>query len=350
MQITLLTSVAVLLSSAACYPLVRWSSKLKLTAQPRSDRWHKSVTPNTGGLGIFAASTICFLLFAPSGYDLLALCSASIAALGFLDDRLELPPFAKLLGQTAAAVLLVAGEITLPLSPWYGLRGALTVIWIVGITNAFNLIDNMDGLCSGVVAIIAASGASLALLRGDGDRARLFVILLGASAGFLVYNYKPARIFMGDCGSMFLGFSLAALAVIPTRPGAPSVDSLYALPAFLYPVFDTVFVSISRRRAGKPISVGGRDHSSHRLVAVGMSERGAVWLLWAVAVVCASCGPLLYLRPAWLLVTLSALIAFLIAFGRGLSPHVEISMANGNTSDNHHASLRGQAETGSQQA
>lgn len=330
MQILVPAFCAVLLSTAACYPLIRWSGRLQLTAQPRPDRWHKSVTPNTGGVGILIASTACFLLFVPSGHGLIALCAAGVAVLGFLDDRLEFPPLAKLLGQTAAAVLLVAYGMMLPLSPWAAVNAVLTVIWIIGITNAFNLVDNMDGLCGGVAAIVATSCASVAFLKGDGDRALLLVTLAGASVGFLVYNHKPARIFMGDCGSMFLGFSLAALAVVPTRPDAPLLDSVYALPAFLYPAFDTVLVSVLRRRAGRPVSVGGRDHSSHRLVAAGMSERNAVWFLWAVAAVCASCGPLMYLRPGWFIVAISGLIMALAGFGRYLARLPDFSKATAN--------------------
>ena len=327
MQILVPGFLAVVLSVTLCYPLTRWSAKLRLTAEPRPDRWHKTATPNTGGVGILTASTACFLLFAPSGYRVVALCAASIALLGFLDDRFDFPPLAKLIGQTAAASVLVVFGTTVQLSDWHALNALVTVLWIVAITNAFNLIDNMDGLCGGVAVITAASGAALAFLKGDGDRAILLLMLAGACAGFLVYNHKPARIFMGDCGSMFLGFNLAALAVVPARSDAPLLDSIYALPAFLYPVFDVALVSVLRRRAGRPISVGGRDHSSHRLVAAGISERNTVWLLWAVAAACALAGPLTYFHPVRFIVTSCALIAALAVFGSYLAYLPEFGMA-----------------------
>lgn len=327
MQALVSVVLAAMLSATACYPLIRWSGRMRLTAQPRPDRWHRLATPNTGGVGILIASTACFLLFAPPGYGLIALCAAYVAILGFLDDRLDFPPLAKLLGQTAAAALLVVNGVIFPFSAWPAFNALLTMIWVIGITNAFNLIDNMDGLCGGVAAIAAISGAALAFLRGDGERAVLLLILAGACGGFLVYNHKPARIFMGDCGSMFLGFNLAALAVVPSRSTVPLLDNLYALPAFLYPLFDTALVSVLRRRAGRPISVGGRDHSSHRLVSAGMSERNTVWLLWTVAAACASCGPLMYSHRAWFIPTILALIAALAAFGRYLAYLPEFSTA-----------------------
>jgi UDP-GlcNAc:undecaprenyl-phosphate/decaprenyl-phosphate GlcNAc-1-phosphate transferase len=302
-------------SFAACYPLARWSARLHLIAQPRPDRWHKASTPNTGGIAILIAVASCFLVFAPAGYRVVAACAAVMAIFGFLDDRFEFPPITKFLGQVLAAAVVVAAGTVVPISPWTVVNGALTVCWIVGVTNAFNLIDNMDGLCGGVVLIVSTSSAVLAVLQGDPGRALLLTILGAGSAGFLIHNHKPARIFLGDCGSMFLGFSLATLAVHRGAGEAMWKDSFFALPAFLYPLFDAVLVSVLRRRARKPIWVGGRDHSSHRLVAAGMTERSAVWGLWALTAVCAAFGPLTYFSSLWLLPVLACLIAILIVFG-----------------------------------
>jgi UDP-GlcNAc:undecaprenyl-phosphate GlcNAc-1-phosphate transferase len=286
-------------------------------AQPRPDRWHQKPTPNTGGLGILIACAFGYLLFAGTGNGAIAACAGGVSILGFVDDRLQLHPRAKLAGQTAAAVVLISTGMSLNLTPSTWANGAITALWIVGITNAFNLIDNMDGLCGGVAAIVAGSGAWLAILHRDYDRALLILVVAGACLGFLTLNYKPARIFMGDCGSLFLGFSLASLALTRPVPFTSSsvLHSLYPLTAFLYPIFDMGFVSVLRRSAGRPVSVGGRDHSSHRLVSTGLTERKTVWVLWACTAVSASLGPLMNRKPGWFIATAALLLVALTVFG-----------------------------------
>ncbi len=309
--------ISAVLSAAMCYGLARWSGQLRLMAQPRPDRWHQKPTPNTGGLGVLIACAFGYLLFAGTGYGAVAACAGGVSILGFVDDRLQLHPRAKFAGQTAAAVVLISTGMSLHLTPWTWANGAITALWIVGITNAFNLIDNMDGLCGGVAAIVAGSGAWLAILQRDYDRALLLLVVAGSCLGFLTINYKPARIFMGDCGSLFLGFSLASFALSRPVPvtGSPVLHSFYPLTAFLYPIFDMGLVSVLRRSAGKPVSVGGRDHSSHRLVSAGLTERKAVWVFWACAAVSASCGPLMYRMPGWFIATAALLLIALAVFG-----------------------------------
>ena len=311
-------------SAGLCYCLARWSAHLRLVAQPRSDRWHKIPTPNTGGLGVLIACACAYQLFADQGSRALAAGAAFISMVGFVDDRLQLRPITKLAGQLAAAILLIVGGTGLHLTPWIWVNAIITLFWLVAITNAFNLIDNMDGLCGGVAAIVAVGGACLALLQGDPGRGLLFAILAGACIGFLIFNHKPARIFLGDCGSLFLGFSLASLAL--SAPGAATghtlIDSLYVIPAFLYPIFDMTLVSVLRIRAGKPVSMGGRDHSSHRLVSMGLNERSAVWVLWLCAALCASCPLFTYGNPPWF----SAVTALLLV-GLGLLGFTLASLA-----------------------
>lgn len=297
------------LSAALCFCFARWSGRLRLVAKPRPDRWHEQPTPNTGGMGILIGCAVAYFLFAGTAYSTIAACAGFISLLGFVDDRVQLPPMAKLVGQATAATIVICAGMTLHWTPWYWANVSITFVWIIGITNAFNLIDNMDGLCGGVAAIAAASGAVLASLQQDGRRTLLLTILAVACLGFLVFNHKPARIFMGDCGSMFLGFSLASLALSSSNNSDTMLESLYAIPAFLYPIFDTTLVSVLRRAAGRPVSVGGRDHSSHRLVSTGWSERRAVGALWVVAGLCASCGPLTYHHPGWFIAIATLLLA-----------------------------------------
>lgn len=317
------------LSAGVSFCLSRWSGRLHLMAQPRPDRWHLKPTPNTGGLGILLACACCgFLLLTRSDWTI-AICSASIAILGLVDDRLELRPLIKFAGQSIAAMVLIGSGVVVHLTPSRGTNLAFTYLWLVGITNAFNLIDNMDGLCAGVAIIAATSEAALALLQHDSGRAALLMVLAAGCAGFLMFNYKPARIFLGDGGSLFLGFSLASLAIAgPAQfTNQPAYQMLAPLPAFLYPIFDTTLVTVTRRRAGQPISVGGRDHSSHRLVSMGLTERGAVWVLWGCAALCGLLGPLTYGSGAWFTAATASLAAALVIFATFLARLPEFAAA-----------------------
>jgi UDP-GlcNAc:undecaprenyl-phosphate GlcNAc-1-phosphate transferase len=290
---------------------------LRLIAEPRADRWHGAATPNTGGLAILIASACCYLAFASDRYPVIALCAASICMLGFFDDRVQLRPLVKFAGQSAAVVVVIASGTVFRATPWEWANLVLTFLWIAGITNAFNLIDNMDGLCAGVAVIICASRFVLAHQNHDEGGALLLAVLAGSLLGFLIFNYKPARIFMGDCGSMFVGFTLGSLAIASPVPNTRVFVSTLFYPAlaFLYPIFDTVLVSVLRRGAGRPISVGGRDHSSHRLVSLGLTERKAVLLLWLLAAAGAAAGLLTYMMPVGVLALAALLITGVSVFG-----------------------------------
>lgn len=326
MQIVLPALSAGMLSLGMCFCLAQWSRRLGLMANPRPDRWHEEPTPNTGGLGIALACAAAYFAFAKAGFGWIAACACLLCLVGFVDDRVQLPPWIKLAAQAAAAVIVISSGMVLHLTPWFGVNACVSAVWIIGITNAFNLIDNMDGLCAGVAVIAAASGAVLASLQQDHQRALLLTIIAASCLGFLRFNYKPARIFMGDCGSLFIGFCLASLALGSPRQNAVMPDALYAIPALLYPIFDTTLVSVLRRAAGKPVTVGGRDHSSHRLVSMGLTERKAVWILWCIAGACALCAPLTYDRPGRFLLASLLLIAALLAFGRFLTPRSEFTL------------------------
>ena len=171
----------------------------------------------------------------------------------------------------------------------------LTLLWIVGITNAFNLLDNMDGLCTGV-ALIAGSALLVLFVSAYGNSAEAvyLAVLLGAAAGFLVYNFHPASVFLGDSGSMLLGLSVAVLALGRGNGLEPAQDMVSAIAApalvLLIPIFDTTLVTVSRMRSGRSPAQGGTDHSSHRLVAIGLSQPAAVAVLWTLAALGALLG------------------------------------------------------------
>lgn len=278
---------ACLLSATLTAVLVRFSVRLRLTAQPRVDRWHKAPTPSSGGVAVLVSCAAVYAFAASPQYAVVAAAAAGVALLGFVDDRVQLKPALKLAGQAIAAGVVIEGGAVFHMTSWPALNVAISFLWIVGITNAFNLIDNMDGLCGGVIVIISLFRCGFALQNGDAAGASLLLILAGGFLGFLFFNYNPSKIFMGDCGSMFGGFALAALTVAAPVPYTKAFLSslLYPAVTFVYPIFDTVLVSVLRRAAGRPISIGGRDHSSHRLVSLGHSERKVVLLFWLLTAV-----------------------------------------------------------------
>jgi UDP-GlcNAc:undecaprenyl-phosphate GlcNAc-1-phosphate transferase len=206
--------------------------------------------------------------------------------LGLWDDRWGVPPLFKLLGQIVGALFLVANgvQVQLPyLPPWANV--AVTMLWLVGITNAFNLLDNMDGLSGGIAAIAAAFFLLMSTFSGQYLVGALAAAVLGACIGFLVYNYNPASIFMGDSGSLFLGFLLASVGIKLRFPDNVTFVTWMIPPLVLgVPLFDTTLVVISRLRRGlNPLTTPGKDHASHRLVNTGMTQREAVLTLYLAA-------------------------------------------------------------------
>ena len=224
---------------------------------------------------------------------------------GVVDDRISIKPHTKLLSQVVAATILVQSGLRFGL-PGDSLRlidQLLAIFWVVFVGNAFNLLDNMDGLCAGIACVTSFCLAAIGIKTGDPTGAALTTALGGACLGYLRYNRYPASVFMGDCGSLFIGHFLAgATLLVPGATGQRSVLSIVALPTLvmLIPLMDTGLVTISRKWFGRPISQGGRDHSSHRLVAIGMSEPAAVRLLCAVSAVGAASALAVFYLEWWL--------------------------------------------------
>ncbi len=272
-------------TTALLTPLVILAARrLGWVARPRADRWHKSPTALMGGIGIFGGALAGWAVTGEWRTMLpLLIASGLMFVLGFVDDRVQLRPHHKLLGQIAAcAIFIMAGNTFHSLPPLLSLP--ITLFWLLGITNAVNLLDNMDGLAAGVSAVCAVTMAICAAGAASAHAASAALVLAGACAAFLLYNFNPARIFMGDCGSMFIGFSLAAMAVNGAQRSAPNLflSMLVPVAVLAIPIFDTTLVSVVRTLNGRSISQGGRDHTSHRLVALGLSERGTVLVLYAL--------------------------------------------------------------------
>lgn len=274
----------------------RASASIGAVVPPRPDRWHSEPTPTMGGIAIAAATTagVAAMVAAgvpfelPGAWVYVLLAALAMFVVGILDDRLQLSPVAKLVASLAIGAFLVfalaGGEPAGAVPSGYTLVGT---VWFAGICHAINLLDNMDGLASGV-ALIAA--AFLAFLLGPSLGAPLTVLLLalsGALLGFLYWNRPPARLFMGDCGSLFIGALLGGASLAPiihTRIAFVSPAVLVGL-ILVVPLFDTAFVLVLRRLAGRKASKGGTDHVSHRLVSLGFSERSAVRILYLLGLI-----------------------------------------------------------------
>ena len=297
------TFLASFLLSLLVTPFMRHLAiKGNFVARPTDDRWHKRPTGLLGGVSIFFTVMVVWQLASlVSGYHTsmkpllpLALGGMAIFLLGLVDDLFEINPQHKLVGQVVIASVLVIFGFQIN---WFESMTAnlvISIFWIVGITNAFNLLDNMDGLSAGT-AFIAGLFLFLSQVTSVGGSivpALLFLsVYLGSLLGFLIYNFHPASIFMGDSGSLFIGFLLAGLTTeasgLMTGARSGHLVSVLAIPILILfiPILDTTFVSLMRKLSGRPISMGGLDHSSHRMVAIGFSERTAVLMLYGFAAV-----------------------------------------------------------------
>lgn len=265
-----------------------FAQKKGFVAKPKSDRWHKRPTALLGGVAIYLTTVSTYFLFVTPQFEtlIILLGSSVLFLVGLIDDILTVKPYQKLIGQFIGASLIVGFGLVLQWTDSEFINIAITFFWLIGITNAINLLDNMDGLAAGVTAIAALALAVGLGSSGEISELSLIALFIGALAGFLIFNFNPASIFMGDCGSLFIGFLLASSVLLNQVGGrSRSIMSVIAVPALilLVPIFDTTFVTILRRLWGRKVSQGGRDHTSHRLVALGLSERSAVLMLYGLA-------------------------------------------------------------------
>ncbi len=280
-------------SFAVCATVIPWVIKLaihkKWIVAPRADRWHKKPTALMGGIGVFFSYAITSVIF---GFDainwMIYAGGLMMFLIGFFDDLREVKPVIKLLGQVVCSFALIYNGYYFGggLLGWAGIP--LTFIWVIGITNAINLLDNMDGLAAGITTIVAIITGVLGILNGALYISTMAFAIAGSAAGFLIYNFKPARIFMGDSGSLFLGFSLSFLSIaVQKNHGSSTAILVLLVPISLMaiPIMDITLVTVKRLVAGRRIDQGGRDHTSHRLVALGLSEKKAVLTLYFISAI-----------------------------------------------------------------
>ena len=288
MSTLLLIFASALLFVVGATPATRWLAvRLGFMDQPSARKVHTTPMPRFGGIAMYGAVVIALLVF-EDRFRIDQLVSILLGAtwvsfLGGWDDRWGLRPILKFGGQIIAAIILLIAGLQVSFLPWPWLTWLATIVWVVGLTNAINFLDNMDGLSGGLAAIASAFFLLMAVQNGQFLVGGLSAALLGACVGFLVYNFNPASIFMGDTGALFLGFMLAALG-IKLRFPANSDSITWMVPVIVLgvPIFDTTLVTISRIRRGLHPVTPGKDHTSHRLVRLGFSQREAVMVLYLV--------------------------------------------------------------------
>lgn len=316
MPYSLQLALSTLLLTLIATPIVRWlSQRAGVLDQPGPRRIHREAVPTLGGLAMVVATlAVAWLARALPGpaklLDMRPLLGLSVASipllgLGIVDDTRGTPPAVKLLVQVLAGVILVAFGYNVPLvtnpfgapipAGWWS--GPIVVAWVVIVINAINLIDGLDGLASGVVLIVSATLWWVGRLHGDFYVMFIASLLIGSTAGFLVFNFPPARIFMGDTGSHYLGLVIAAASLLENRKATTTAALLFPLTALAVPLADGLFAFARRIRARRPPFSADREHVHHRLLEIGLTPRAAVVALWCLCLACAALSVVLETLP-----------------------------------------------------
>jgi UDP-GlcNAc:undecaprenyl-phosphate/decaprenyl-phosphate GlcNAc-1-phosphate transferase len=309
--------ISLALSTAVTWLVCRLARRYRWVPAPVADRLPVSPAPILGGAAMYAAfisSAIANNLFRTPTEIVLFTASTAAFILGLIDDFRTLQPRWKLLGQAIISLAL------LQLIPAVSITGVklfdvlIAAVWLVGITNAFNLLDNIHGLSAGIAILVACFESVLFFLAGNTSLALLMLAFAGAVLGFLVFNFPSGRIFMGDSGSLFIGFWLASTALVGANSWGVrhhGASLLFPVLVMVVPICDTTLVTFTRTLRRRSIAAGGTDHLSHRLVAYGLSKPGAVVTLWCLS---ALAGTVALLTLRYGITSFVSMVAILLAF------------------------------------
>jgi UDP-GlcNAc:undecaprenyl-phosphate GlcNAc-1-phosphate transferase len=336
----IITFLVALILCLGFIPLVRKISlRYGLISIPREDRWSSKTTAKIGGVAFFLAFIIAVLFsqffFNVAQHNIPLLIGAGVIfLLGVVDDIKPISPTVKLIGEIIAASIVVFFGRNIDFFADDFVNIIITFIWLVGITNAINLLDNMDGLASGVSLIAAGLLSFLFWKSGAMDLLLISIALTGVLLSFLIFNFPPASIFMGDSGSLFLGFTLSALAIARV-PQASNLLAVMGVPTllFLLPILDTSLVTITRILRGQSPAQGGRDHTSHRLIAFGLSERQAVLALYGVAIISGILGVVMESMNYTISLFLIPIVLIALALLTAYLGHLKVVTSSINRSD-----------------
>ncbi|WP_099354857.1 glycosyltransferase family 4 protein [Fredinandcohnia onubensis] len=291
-----ITLLICLMVSILITPIViRFAIKIGATDQPNQRKVHQKVMPRLGGLAIFLSFLLGYLILQPeSPYKWPILIGATIIIItGLLDDLFELSPKLKLAGQLIAAFVVIFNGVDVEMVNLpFGLGEVqlgfltipLTIIWIVGITNAINLIDGLDGLAAGVSSIALITISGMAIIMGDGFVLSIGLLLLFSTLGFLIYNFHPAKIFMGDTGALFLGYMIAVLSLLGFK-NVTLISFIVPIIILGVPISDTFFAIIRRLVNKQPISAPDKSHLHHCLLRLGYSHRKTVLIIYGISAI-----------------------------------------------------------------
>ena len=318
--------IALSASLVLTVPVKALAIRVGMVDLPGPRKVHLEPIPLLGGLAMYGAVLLAILLAfdGPARAQSFGIVTGAtlVAIVGFLDDRKLLHHQVKLfLGMPLAAGILLASGVHANVfavlvgnGAGYWLDAGLTVLWVVGITASFSILDHMDGLCAGVAAMASAFFALVAYLNGQTVVTMLAAATLGAAAGFLRWNFKPAKIFMGDGGAMFLGFLMATLGLKLRLEHSTNLAGWLAPVLILSAtIFDTTLVTISRSRRGLlPFATPGKDHSAHRLANLGLGQRGAVLVMYLVGAVGGTAGVLVTYLSTWKVALVAAAVVLVM--------------------------------------
>ncbi len=324
--------IALLASLVLTVPVRALALRVGMVDLPGPRKVHLQPIPLLGGLAMYAGVVlgVLFLFNGPARAQIAGILAGAtlVAAVGILDDRGLLHHQVKLfIGMPlAAGILLFSGIRAQVFSTLLGGRSgdlldiALTIVWVVGITASFSILDHMDGLCAGIAAMASAFFAMLAYLNGQILVTVLAAAVLGAATGFLRWNFRPAKIFMGDSGAMFLGFLMATLG-LKLRLENSNMLSTWVVPVLVLgaTIFDTTLVTISRGRRGLlPFATPGKDHAAHRLANLGLGQRGAVLAMYILGAASGSLALLISYQPISISLILLAFAVLVVLAGVAL--------------------------------
>ncbi|MCF6410112.1 glycosyltransferase family 4 protein [Pseudalkalibacillus salsuginis] len=304
-----LTLFICFISSVLLTPFVKkFALKIGATDKPDDRKVHSKVMPRLGGLAIYLSSILGFYLLSPDKQYMIPLFAASliIVTTGFLDDIFEISPKVKLLGQIIAAGIVIHGgvvvhfinlpfDVRLDLGMW---SIPLTLLWIIGITNGINLIDGLDGLAAGVSSIVLITISIMAIVNGNVFVAAVSFAVLGSTLGFLVYNFHPAKIFMGDTGSLYLGFIIAVISLLGFK-NITLFSLLVPIIILGVPISDTIFAIIRRYVNNKPLSAPDKSHLHHCLQRLGFSHPITVLIIYAMSAIFGIAAVLIEQTTLW---------------------------------------------------
>lgn len=318
--------IALILSLLLVPGVAKLAIHIGAVDKPNARKVHTKIMPRMGGLAIYVSFFVVLFLSQSMTQQLfgLFLGGTVLVIVGIIDDMKDIPAKVKLCGQIVAACIVVAFGVRVDFMTnfFHGdtfflsvFSIPVTIIWIVSIINAINLIDGLDGLAAGISIIAAITMAIVGYASGQAAMASMAMILIGATLGFLRYNFHPAKIFMGDTGSMFLGYNLAVFAVLGVAKSFTLLSLVTPILVLAIPILDTLFAIIRRKMNHKPIFKPDKHHLHHCLLNYGFSHRDTVLIIYAVSAILALCGLIMTYLNSTQGICLLAVISVVIIYG-----------------------------------